>query len=92
MGTGGQPALDEHDPGEPPAASPTPTAELAHDVANFLSALSLRVEFLKGDATCRAAQPDALAALERIAKEATVAFLKLQEALKRETPISGTAP
>ena len=85
----GNPAFDEAQDAASPADARPPSVQLAHEVANFLGALDLRVEFLMGDAACMSAQRDTLLTLKRLSREVSLTFGKLQDALSEEAAARG---
>jgi hypothetical protein len=58
----------------------TPVQRLAHDLANSLAALRLRVELVMGDETCRRAQGANLTAIARILEDTRALAAKLEDA------------
>jgi len=85
----GTPALDESQAEAARADARPLSARLAHEVANLLGALDLRVELLRGDAVCMSAQRDTLQTLKRLSREVSQTFGKLQDALSQEAAARG---
>jgi hypothetical protein len=84
------------DAGPQPAAAGGPQREAArqtlHDLQNTLASLKLRVGVLAADPTCRWAQEDNIAAIDRIVADAMKQCHRLRQDLGTAGPAPRSAP
>jgi hypothetical protein len=65
--------------------------QTAHDLANHLLAIELRVQELLADPPCMSAQPETIRTLERLSLDAAASLKDLQAAIVLEPPRAGSA-